>query len=306
MKILTNTGRLDLAQIYVAGMRDDDNHLVEFVDACDPVVGDRRLKWVIVVSTQFGCPVRCLMCDAGGAFKGNLNFNEIKFQIETVLAAHGDIDPQQCGKLKIQFARMGEPSLNDAVLDVLPWLQSRYPKAIPCIATMNPIGREQWFDRLLEIREHSGDFQLQLSINSTDDACRDRLMPYPKMSWKWMADYGRDFYRPGQRKVCLNFALCPEIPVSAEATRAYFDPEYFVIKLTPLNPTTAGEKNGMSPAANRGAVERMLARKAEEFACLGFPVIESIGHMEENLIGSNCGQAVRKLRSFNGNLAAPE
>ncbi|MBI5570426.1 MAG: radical SAM protein [Desulfomonile tiedjei] len=296
MEILSHTGRPDLAQIFVAKMRDNADFMVEFVDACDPTVGDRRRKWVIVISTQFGCPVKCLMCDAGGAFKGNLTFQEISSQVETVVAAHGDIDPGQCDKLKIQFARMGEPSLNDAVLEVLAWLKDFCPTVIPCIATITPAGREAWFAELLKIRDCFRDFQLQLSVNSTDDAYRDKLMPYPKMSWEWMAEYGREFHRKGQRTVCLNFALSPEIPVSAAATREYFDPEHFVVKLTPLNPTTTAEENGMSPADNRADAECRVACKAEEFLRLGFSVIESIGDMEENLIGSNCGQAVRKLR----------
>jgi 23S rRNA (adenine2503-C2)-methyltransferase len=297
MEIVSHTGRPELAQVFVARMRDNADYLVEFVDACDPTLGDRRRKWVIVISTQFGCPVKCLMCDAGGSFKGNLSYQEISSQVETVLAAHRDIDLDQCEKLKIQFARMGEPSLNDAVLEVLSWLNDFCPRVIPCIATITPAGREAWFAQMLQIRDCFRDFQLQLSVNSTDDAYRDTLMPYPKMSWEWMAAYGRNFYRQDRRKVCLNFALSPEIPVNAEATRDYFDPEHFVVKLTPLNPTTAGQENGMSPVENRVDAECRVARKAEEFQRLGFSVIESIGDMEENLIGSNCGQAVRRLRA---------
>ncbi len=182
-----------MAQIYVARMRYDLDYLVEFVDACDRNAGDRRKKWVIIISTQFGCPVKCLMCDAGGEFKGNLHFDELVFQVQSVIDAHPDLDPHRCGKLKIQFARMGEPSLNDDVLKVLWWLNDSYPKAIPCIATMIPRGRQQWFDELLTIRERFHDFQLQFSINSTDDSHRDTLMPYPKMSWPWMADYVKEF-----------------------------------------------------------------------------------------------------------------
>lgn len=298
MEILAHTGRIDLAQIYVARMRDDLDYLVEFVDACDRNAGDRRDKWVIIISTQFGCPVKCLMCDAGGEYRGNLNFDELVFQVRSVIDGHPDLDPHQCGKLKIQFARMGEPSFNDEVLKVLSWLHDTYPKAIPCIATMMPRGRYQWFDELLTMRERFHDFQLQLSINSTDDSHRDTLMPYPKMSWSWMAEYVKQFHRPGQRKVCLNFALCDEIPVSAEAARDYFDPAFAVIKLTPLNPTATGQQNGMTSIISPSAAEPLLARKSEEFTRLGFSVIRSIGDMEENLIGSNCGQAVKELRSF--------
>ncbi len=298
MEILMKTGKPNLANVYVAKMRDDPEYLVEFVDACGSNNGDRSRKWVIVISTQFGCPVKCLMCDAGSEFKGNLTLQDLKFQVMTVLSAHKEIDPQKCAKLKIQLARMGEPSLNDAVLELLLWLKDRYPNVIPCIATMTPHGRDRWFDRLLEIRDHFGDFQLQLSINSTDDAYRDKLMPYPKMKWRWLGDYGKKFFRRDQRKVCLNFAMSPDIPVNADRLRDYFDPSYFLVKLTPVNPTIAGSENQLTIADDRSAADSILRRKSAEFESVGFFVIQSIGDMEENLIGSNCGQAVRQIKKL--------
>lgn len=298
MEILMKTGKPELAEIYVAKMRYDREYLVEFVDACDSSIGNRVSKWVIIVSTQYGCPVNCLMCDAGGYFKGNLTFEDLKFQLQTVFSAHEEIDPNACSKLKIQFARMGEPSLNDEVLDFLLWLKDRYPRIIPCIATITPRGRDKWFDRLLQIRDHFHDFQLQLSINSTDDEYRDWLMPYPKMSWGWLGAYGTKFFRWGQRKVCLNFAISPEIPVDAAAINKFFDPAYFVVKLTPVNPTRNGYENKLHITEDRIAIERLLLSKCEEFARIGFRVIMSIGDMEENRIGSNCGQAVRRLKAL--------
>jgi 23S rRNA (adenine2503-C2)-methyltransferase len=298
MEIVMNTGRLDLAQIYVAKLRNDPEYMIEFVDACDSSVGDRSKKWVIVLSTQFGCPVNCLMCDAGGSFKGNLSFSELKFQVESVFAAHEELNPNSCEKLKIQFARMGEPSLNDEVLDFLMWLKDQYPNVIPCLATIIPRSREQWFARLLEVRDHFSDFQLQFSINSSDTDYRDWLMPFPKMEWEWLGAYGKNFFRAGQRKIALNFAICPEIPVQAAAMRECFDPAYFLIKLTPVNPTGAGFENRLTIAEDRQTVEQLIQSKSREFEELGFRVIQSIGNMEENLIGSNCGQAVRALKTL--------
>ena len=39
---------------------------------------------------------------------------------------------------------------------------------------------------------------------------------------------------------------------------------------------------------------RNSVEPAKEFSALGYQVIESVGNMEENEIGSNCGQMVRK------------
>jgi 23S rRNA (adenine2503-C2)-methyltransferase len=287
LEVLNKTGRPGLAEVYLGAVRNDPERLVEFVDACDPAAGDRGAKWVIIVSTQLGCPVGCLMCDAGRRYQGNLSAAEILAQVEQIVTANGR-DPNACAKFKVQFARMGEPALNDEVLRALWRLKDLYPAVIPCIATIAPAGRERWFGTLLGLRDYFRDFQLQVSINSTDPGQRDRLMPYPKMPWETMARFGRSFYRPGQRKPVLNFAVCGDWELDAGILSRHFDPRWFAVKLTPLNPTSAGTGNGFGD--DPGA--RLLESRARELSARGFDVIVSVGHQEENLIGSNCGQAV--------------
>jgi len=295
MRIVGKNGRKDLAMVYLAEMRSDPSLMVEFVDSCEPAAGGRDKKWVTVVSSQFGCPVGCLMCDAGGNFKGNLLLPEIRDQIEYVFSENRDMNPQKCPKLKIQFARMGEPALNDAVIDVLYWLAEKYPKAMPCIATVAPAGRDKWFESLLNVSRKFDDFQLQFSINTTDLELGDKLIPFPRMGWPWLAIYGERFFRPGSRKPSLNFALSPGLPCDAESIVKYFDPEYFVVKLTPLNPTATAGENQLECINNFERAKIIVAEKAQEFSALGYQVIESVGNMEENEIGSNCGQMVRKF-----------
>ncbi len=110
-----------------------------------------------------------------------------------------------------------------------------------------------------------------------------------------MADYGERFYRPGRRKPSLNFALSPGLPCDAESIVKYFDPEYFTVKLTPLNPTTTAGENQLECINNFEKAKIIVAEKSLEFSALGYQVIESVGNMEENFIGSNCGQMVRKF-----------
>jgi 23S rRNA (adenine2503-C2)-methyltransferase len=287
LSVLKKTGRHGLAEVYLAMVRNDPESLIEFVDACDPAAGDRGSKWVIIVSTQLGCPVGCLMCDTGRRFQGNLSAAEILAQVGQVVSANGR-DPNTCAKFKVQFARMGEPALNDEVLRALWRLKDRYPGVIPCIATVAPAGRERWFGTLLGLRDYFRDFQLQFSINSTDRWQRDRLMPYPKMAWETMARFGRSFFRPGQRKPLLNFAVSEKWELDAGSLAGRFDPRWFAVKLTPLNPTANGGANGL-PAATSGL---LLDQRAHDLAARGFDVIVSAGNPEEDEIGSNCGQAV--------------
>lgn len=297
MKIMGKTGRKELAEVYLAEMRCDPSLMVEFVDSCDPSIGGRDKKWVVVVSSQFGCPVGCLICDAGGNYRGNLTVEEITWQIEQVLLSNPGLNPKNTPKFKVQFARMGEPALNDAVLDAVEWLAENYPSAMPCITTVAPAGREQWFISLMRLSEKFSDFQLQFSLNTTDQNLRDKLIPYPKMPWQWLADYGEIFYKPGRRKPALNFALSSGLPCDAENIIKYFDPEYFAVKLTPLNPTATAGENQLDCINNFEKAKQLVAEKAKKFAELGYQVIESVGNMEENFIGSNCGQMVRKFKA---------
>ena len=58
-------------------------------------------------------------CDAGDQFKGKLTKSEILAQIDTMVLNRFPNGIVPVPKFKIQFARMGEPSLNPHVLEVL-------------------------------------------------------------------------------------------------------------------------------------------------------------------------------------------
>ncbi len=297
MKILSKTGDPNIAEVFVAGFRGDPGLMAEFVDSRDPNL-PKKDKWVIIVSTQFGCPVECLMCDSGGNYRGDLTAGEIFAQADHIIGLYPEGLASHCRKLKIQFARMGEPALNPAVLDVIRELPDRYdnPNVIPCVATTAPASASAWFDRLLEIKRsiYAGKlFQLQFSVNSTNEKERDRLMPVPKWDLLQIAKYGERFVEKGGRKAALNFALTEGVPVEPEVISRHFDPDKFCVKITPLNPTETASESGLKNAVpNSHHIMKELSLK-------GFDVILSIGESRENEIGSNCGQAVRKLKAQN-------
>ena len=251
MRIVSTTGDPKFATVYVAEMRGNPENLIEFVDAVDPRY-PKKEKWVIVVSTQIGCPVGCLMCDSGAFFNGNLTKEEIFAQIDHVFSVHRSLFTVHCflnhPKLKIQFARMGEPSLNPNVLDVLQEIPSRYQVKgiLPCIATTAPQGSDKWFEKLIQIKEeyyNSGRFQLQFSLNSTDETKRQKIMPIKKWDLKEISKYGERFYQVGDRKVVLNFALADPADFDTQLIADIFNSDKFIIKITPVNPTEAAITN---------------------------------------------------------------
>lgn len=294
MKLIGSTGREDTAIVYILDL--GQGKLVECVESVQPPL-PRSEKWVLLVSTMFGCPVGCAMCDAGGYYHGKPSADQIMSQIDFLVRQRYPDGVIPCRQFKIQFARMGEPALNPAVLDVLEALPGRFtaPGLMPSISTVAPAGCDKFFDRLLAVKHAQyggGRFQMQFSLHTTDPRLRDQIIPVRKWSFAQMADYGERFYTPGDRKITLNFALAQDSPLEATVLQKYFAPDKFLVKITPINPTyRAAEKNLTSRidiAAPGFEDETVRALRAA-----GYEVIVSIGNVEENQVGSNCGQYLR-------------
>ena len=293
MKILAKTGNSDLATVYMADM--GGGRLIEFVEACQPPYS-RGERWILMVSTLYGCPVKCLFCDAGGGYRGKPSAEEILMQIDTMVDEWFPNGIIPASKFKIQFARMGEPSLNMAVLEALEELPRRYHTVglMPSVSTIAPLGTEAFFERLIDVKDRlyaGGRFQFQYSIHTTDTALRDKLIPVRKWDFARMAAYGEKFYRAGDRKITLNFALAADSPIEASVLTQYFDPARYLVKLTPVNPTSRATQNNLASRIDpsRPETAEAVTRSLTE---AGYDVIVSIGEAEENEIGSNCGQYV--------------
>lgn len=272
-----------------------DGRLIEFVEACQPPSG-RGERWILMVSTLYGCPVKCMFCDAGGGYRGKPTANEILQQIDYMVNEWFPDGVVTASKFKIQFARMGEPSLNMAVLDALEELPRRYgtSSVMPSVSTIAPLGTDAFFERLVDVKDRlysSGRFQFQYSIHTTDAALRDKLIPVRKWDFARMAAYGEQFHKAGDRKITLNFALAENSPIEADVLTRHFDPARYLVKLTPVNPTSRATSNNLTSHIdpNRPETAEAITRPLLD---AGYDVIVSIGEVEENEIGSNCGQYV--------------
>lgn len=290
MKIIGKVGRDDIALVYIAEMK--MGLYTEFVESVQPPI-PREKKWVLIVSTLYGCPVKCKICDAGGTYKGKLSAEEITEQIDFMIKNRFPDGKIPVKKFKIQFARIGEPTFNAEVLKVLETLPELYnaPGLMVCISTIAPSGREKFFTEMLKIKQkyYVGKFQLQFSIHTTDDKLRDWLVPITKWNFRQIADYGEVFYQHGDRKIALNFALAEDMPVDENVLLRHFNPEKFMIKITPVNPTLSAFKNKVISYIK---TENEKYEIIDRLKSAGYEVILSIGEVEENKIGSNCGQYV--------------
>jgi len=295
IKVHASAGNEDIAMVYI--VETSSGNLVECVESLQPPL-PRQKKWVLLISTMFGCPVGCLMCDAGGYYHGKPSMDEILAQIDFLVHKRFPDGNIPCEQFKIQFARVGEPSLNMQVIDVLEKLPRRYhaPGLMPSISTIAPAGSKRFFEKLLDIKQElysAGRFQFQVSLHTTDTALRDRFIPVKKWSFAQIGEYGERFYAPGDRKITLNFALAQGMPVDPGILLQYFDPEKFLVKITPLNPTYRARENDLVSYIDplSGMQKYEVCQALQE---AGYQVIVSIGQMEENYIGSNCGQYLRR------------
>ncbi len=295
MKVIASTGREDIARVYIGDF--SSKRQVEFVESIQPPI-PREEKWVLIISTLFGCPVGCRICDAGQNYQGPLSREELLAQIDFLIRQRYPNGKVPVKKFKIQFARMGEPALNPAVLEVLRELPNRYhaPGLMPSLSTVAPRGSEDFFSKLIGIKQElypGGRFQLQFSLHSTDETHRDRLVPIRKWSLGEIADFGTRFREDGDRKITLNFALARDVPLEAKVLLSHFSPEDFLIKVTPLNPTYRAQEAGLESYLQLIDPKKRYA-VLDSLREAGYQVLVSIGEPEENQIGSNCGQYLER------------
>ncbi len=295
MKVIASSGRDDLARVYIVEF--DNGLQVECAESVQPPIPLEK-KWVMLISTLFGCPVGCSMCDAGTEYHGKLSATQITEQIEMMIRRRFPNMKVPSTQFKVQFARMGEPALNLEVIDVLKELPNRIdaPGFMPSISTVAPTGTMKFFEELLKVKQNlytNGNFQLQFSIHTTDDILRRKIIPVSTWTLAEIADYGTKFFSLGDRKVTLNFALAKDSPLETDVLLKYFDPNIFLIKITPLNPTYNAIKNNLTSHINASVATDKRNSLVEDIRNAGYTVILSIGEQEENKIGSNCGQYLK-------------
>lgn len=291
MKLISQQGREDLAIVYVA--RSEGGNLVEFVESLHPPK-PREDKWILTVSTLYGCPVNCTICDAGPYYLGRISKEGMFWQLDKMISGRYPDSVIPVNQLKVHFTRMGEPTFNMAVLDVINEFEWYWqaPGFMPSISTIAPNGSEKFLDELVKLKNQKfrhGKFQLQFSIHTTDKKKRDLMMPVKKWSFQKMAEYGKKFFGEGDRKISLSFAPSAENEIDIDKLKNIFDPEIFIIKLTPLNETESVIKNQFTPLISNenNALAAELAAKFENF---GYEAIISFNNNEEIKIGSTCGQ----------------
>ena len=259
-------------------------------------------KWVITISTQYGCSMRCTFCDVPLVGPGkNVTFTDLVQQVLIGIHLHPEVTHSD--HLNIHFARMGEPTWNPAVLDAAKWFRQhlysdddghiKY-KVHPVVSTMMPKNNE-WLKTFIHAwmriknRVYEGDAGLQLSINSTDEKERNTMFSGNAHSLFEIAKI-MDGIIPFGRKITLNFAVA-DYTIDPDVLIGYFNPEHYVIKLTPMHKTNTAILNNIETKGDYThyypyeEYEKSLKR-------VGYDVLVFIASKEEDSSRITCGNAI--------------
>lgn len=258
-------------------------------------------KWVVTVSTQYGCAMGCKFCDAPKIkYGGNVSANDLAHQIKEALSLHPEITATK--RLNIHYARMGEPTFNPQVLENAKMLHKIVKPHIgssmihPVLSTMLPNRNQylveylnEWCD--IKNEDYRGDAGLQFSINSTEDWQREDMFNGMSLSLEEISEIGQWLPMPKGRKYALNFALADDYIVDAHKLSNLFDNDKFMVKITPLHRTKSCEQNNIKTT---GGYENFTPyRKVEkELKSFGFDVIVFVPSYEEDLGLITCGNAI--------------
>lgn len=254
-------------------------------------------KWVITISTQYGCSMGCNFCDVPKVGKGkNATLNDLVNQVKTAMSLHPYVVHSK--RINLHYARMGEPTWNPnifaATKEIGFLLESRSFGFHPVISTMMPRKNKNlksFIEEWMRIKNGicKGNAGLQLSINSTCELERKRIFGGNACSLSEISSimYG---IKPLGRKITLNFAIA-DYEILPNVLLDFFDPDLYIIKLTPMHKTKSAIINGVKTKGDY--TEYYPYKQTEEsLKKVGYEVLVFIASKEEDESRITCGNAI--------------
>jgi 23S rRNA (adenine2503-C2)-methyltransferase len=256
-------------------------------------------KWVVTISTQYGCSMKCKICDVPKVGPGvNATCDDLVNQVRVAMSIHPEVVYSK--RLNVHYARMGEATWNPEVLDATVVLHSHLPKEFlfhPVVSTMMPKTNKNLYEFLsqwifLKNQVLNGEAGLQLSINSTDEEERVHLFGGSALSLDKVGKLMSRFdSRPLiGRKYTLNFAVAGW-EISPEILLRYFNPERYIIKLTPMHKTITALENDIKTSGDYTTFHP-YKEVEEELTAAGYDVLVFIASKEEDMGRITCGNAI--------------
>ncbi len=263
-------------------------------------------KWVITLSTQYGCPMKCTFCDVPNIpFRGNATFKDLKGQLYNAIGLFPDVPYTE--RLNLHYARMGEPIFNKDVFDFSRWLfvnkksiqdevGLRVEVLHPVLTTSLPRNFRRLEDKIHEwcrIKNdvYNGQAGLQFSINSTNENQRTQMFGDQQMYLDDFARIAEGLPEPTGRKYCLNFAYSTDFEVDARRLSSLFDKDKFMVKITPIHNNNACRQNKIQTIGGYDSY-KPYKEPEEDLKSEGFDVLVFIPSIDEEDGCVTCGNAI--------------
>lgn len=160
----------------------------QFLESCFSYNTDITKTALIELSSQFGCQCDCSHCEYSYYFQGDASHDDLKNQIlavaEFLTVAEPGIDygmPGEADRVVVSFSRMGEPLLNESILDFITALRELLPaykyKLLVDLPTIMPSCGKDLLKRLRKTTMGLGiRLRLRPTIFATDDVRRKNIV----------------------------------------------------------------------------------------------------------------------------------
>jgi len=264
-------------------------------------------KWVVTVSTQYGCSVACRFCSVPNIkFGGNASFNDLKQQLYNAIGLFSD-KTKYTERLNLHFARMGDPIFNENVFEFAEWiyknkLQIKADTGLsievihPVLTTSLPKRFKLLEERIMrwcDIKNnlYNGQAGTQFSINSTDEAQREYMFNGNQLDLESFSKIAAKMPTPISRKYCLNFAYCTDYSIDAQKVADLFDKDKFMIKITPIHNNPESIQNNIKTVGGYDSYTP-YKKPEEELKAKGFDVLVFVPSMDEEEGLVTCGNLI--------------
>lgn len=263
-------------------------------------------KWVITLSTQYGCIMKCNFCDVPKVpWKGNATIGDLMQQLYSAIKLFPDVHYTE--RLNVHFARMGEPIFNDAVFAFAKWMYKdkyqifkdtglRIETLHPVLTTSLPKAYNKLEKRILQWCDiknnlYNGQAGLQFSINSTDEKQRSEMYQDMQLNLDDLSKIADKMPDPIGRKYCLNFAYSTDFIIDADYLKNRFDPDKFMCKITPIHNNNACRENDIKTI---GGYDSYLpySKPENDLKNAGYDVLVFIPSMDEEDGLVTCGNVI--------------
>ncbi len=263
-------------------------------------------KWVITVSTEYGCFQNCRFCSVPNIkYKGGVSFDDLLNQFINARNLFPEV--KYTDRLNLHFARCGCPIVSPNVNKFARYLyeNKKYLQELldlrievlhPVLTTSLPNRLNFLEERLLDWCDiknnlYNGQAGLQFSINSTNEDQRQEMFNGHSLTLKEFSKLADKLPEPIGRKYCLNFAYSTDFEIDGKIISDLFDSKKFMCKITPIHNNQECRKNNIQTVD--GYVSYHPYKKPEQsLKENGFDVLVFVPSQDEESGAVTCGNLI--------------